>query len=436
MSSAFHFPITELDENTDGHWQRRIMPSEHLHYCVASAATWGIARMGLLVPESVMLSVSPAACGRHGAIAGLLLGFKKNLYLLNVDEMDIVTGQHMEKIPQAVSEILATARPCPKAMLICATCIDDLLGSDYDGLALQLEADHEIPIRICHMVPIALDGNLPPIFTVQQAMYDFLEKPEGKTSAVNIIGNFAPIKAESEFHRLMDAAGFGKIRHIADCSTLDEFREMSRSTHNIMIMPNGCMAVQHMEKKLGIPHCFAPFSYGLNAIANAYGTLEEFLDVHLETREYREEARSVAEEYRRRLGRLTVAVGSSVNGSSFELARALTEFDFDVRYIFADRVLECDNEHIRWLKQHNTGIKVFTNIHPTMVDFIEQKLTVDIALGFDAGYFCSGAKTAPLLPDQQTFGYQSVTYLFQEITKALENPVNHREQLYAYGRVI
>jgi len=434
-NNAFRLSIAEI-KNADHHWQQTIIPYQHLHYCPASAGSWGILRVALLVPESAMLLVAPAACGRHGAIAGIQLGFKKNLFLLHVDEIDIVSGQHLDKIPQAVAEILVTTQPRPKAMIICATCIDDLLGSDYDALAQQLEASHGIPVRICRMVPTAHDGKSPPAFAVQQTMYDFLEKSVAKNRAVNIVGSYAPIDAESEFYKVMGVAGFGKIRHVAYCATFHEFRRMGDASHNILIRPNGRLAVEQMERKLGIPHCSAPVAYGLGAIAQTYRTLEEFLGTTLNTEKYHEEAQDTVKKYRKELGPLSVAIGSTVNGSPFELARALTGYGFQVRYIFADQVFDFDREHVDWLKQHNAGIEVFTNIHPTMANFIEHQLTVDVALGFDAGYFCPGSKTVPLLPDQQPFGYQCVSYLFREIVKALENPQSHKEQMFASGTVI
>jgi nitrogenase molybdenum-cofactor synthesis protein NifE len=431
----FQLSIGELGD-TGTHFQRRIMPSQHLHYCPASAGTWGIVRVGLLVPESVMLQAAPSACGRHGAIAAVQIGYKKRLFMLHVDEMDIVSGQHLDKVPDAVAEILSKTSPRPKAMMICATCIDDLLGSDYEGLAAQLEAQHGIPFRACHMVPTAQDGKAPPIFSVQQAVYDFLEKPVQKNRAVNIIGSVAPIESESEFYKVMADAGFDKVMHVAACNTFGEFRKMSESTHNIIIKPVGRLAAQQMERKLGIPYCFAPGAYGIDAIDRTYSALEKFLGASFRTREFREEAMDAVREYRKTLGPLTVAVGSTANGSPFELTRALIGYGFKVPYIFADVILDADVEHINWLKQHAGDLKVFTNIHPTMAEFVRQKLAVDVALGFDAGYFCPGAKTAPLIMDNQPFGYSSAAFLFREILRALENPMSHREQLFAAATVI
>ena len=433
-SEPFHLSVSEIG-NTETHWQHKVVPTNCLHYCPASAGGWGIVRVGLLVPESVMLFVSPAGCGRHGAIAGIQLGFKKRLFFLHLSEMDIVTGGHMEKIPQAVSEILAAARPQPKVILICTSCIDDLLCSDYDGLAQQLEAEHKIPVRICRMDPIAMDGKLPPSLTVQQAVYDFLEQLTGRKHAINIIGNFAPIDAGSEFYDVMADAGV-EVKHIAACASFEEFQQMSRSAHNILVRPEGRLAVKQMKSKLGIPYCSAPVTYSIETIAEMYHKLGEFLGVELCTERYYEEALGAIASYQHALGPLSVAVGSKANAGPFELARALTEYNFHVRYVFADVVLDFDLEHVEWLKHYNPDIKVFTNVHPTMVNFLDLELKVDLAIGFDAGYFCPGAKTVPLTLDSQPYGYSGVITLFREMQRALENPESHREQMYASGMVI
>ncbi len=434
-TKPFCLSVCELG-STGSSDRRRVMPPNYLHYCPPSAGGWGIIRVGLLVPESVMLFVSPAGCGRHGAIAGIQLGFKKRLFFLHISELDIVTGQHLEKVFQAVAEILAEIRPRPKAMTICATCIDDLLGSDYDAIARELESKHKIPVRACHMDPIAMDGKTPPPFTVQQAVYDFIPRSEKKEPTVNIIGSFAPFAQDSEFYEIMSAAGIEKVRHIAACSTLEEFYQMGRAKHNILVKPGGRLAVRAMEKKLGIPYCFAPVAYGIDTIGRNYRILEKLLNIQLSTKRYCEEARETASHYRKVMGSLTVAVGETANASPFEMARALIGYGFQVPYVFADMTLDIDQEHIEWLKSFAPYIRVFTNVHPTMADFLQQKLTVDLAVGFDAGYFCSGAKTLPLSLDKQLYGYRGVVSFFRQMLDALENPQNHREQMYASGMVI
>ena len=47
-----------------------------------------------------------------------------------MDETDLVTGRHLEKIPEAVKEIIEVPEKRPKVVLICITCVDALLGTD------------------------------------------------------------------------------------------------------------------------------------------------------------------------------------------------------------------------------------------------------------------------------------------------------------------
>jgi nitrogenase molybdenum-cofactor synthesis protein NifE len=409
--------------NTGENWRNRIMPPESLHFCPASAGGWGIIRVGLLVPESGLLFVAPAGCGRHGAIAGIQCGFKKHLSFLYVSEMDIVTGLHMEKVAEAVAEILESVDPGLKALHICATCIDTLLVSDYESLAVELEAKHGIPVRICHMNPITMDGKTPPPLTVQQSVYDFLMPSDMREKAVNMIGGFAPVMESSEFHKIIADAGLGEVRHIAACSSFEQFLKMSRSSYNLLIRPGGRLAVQEMQKKLGIPYFSMPHSFGLETISALYRDLSEFLGTELDVVRYRQGAVETVRKYQEKLGDLSIAV-------------ALTEYGFHVPYIFADVVMNTDKEHVAWLRENAPDITLYTNVHPSMVDFLERKVTVDLAIGFDAGYYCSGAKTVPLRFDEQPFGFSAIEYLFTEMENALVETRSLKEQMYSSGLVI
>ncbi|NLX02906.1 MAG: hypothetical protein GXY40_10325 [Syntrophomonadaceae bacterium] len=432
---VFSLPITEVGE-CDLKGSPKLSPQNYMHYCSPGSGGWGIIRVALLVPESVMLFVSPAACGRHGAIAGFHLGFKKRLFFLQISENDVVTGQHLDKITLATAEILNSVKPKPRAMIICSTCIDDLLGSDYDTISTRIAKDYDIAVRLCRMDPITRERKTAPEFSVQQAIYDFIPHSTTSDSGVNIVGCFAPIEEDSEFYEVLCRAGINKIRHIAACSSLEELYSMGCSTHNILLKPAGRLAAQDMERKLGLPFCFEPVVYGMDNITGAYSRLEQFLEVKLDTERFREEVLGEIRYYQRRLGQISIAVGESINASPFELARALSEYGFAVPYIFADQLLDFDQEHLRWLQINRPNIRVFTNIHPTMVDILEEKLTVDLAIGLEAGYFCAGAKTVPLTLDSQPYGYRGVISLLRQMLDAVNNPRSHREQVYDSGLVI
>jgi len=429
-NNQYYVPIGEF-EDFISRKQTNVLPSNCLKYVSPSPSGWCIVRFQLLVPESIVLFVAPSGCGRHGAIAGLQHGYKNRLFILQVDETDIVTGRHLERIPLAMEEILSGIKVRPKAIFVTATCIDDLLGSDYDSIAKYLEAKHEIPVKAGHMDPIAMGGKTPPQLTVQEVAYNFLEpSTEGTVNAVNIIGGVTNIDRRSELHQVLADAGLGTCKHIADCKSFEEFQLMSRSAYNLLIKPAGKLAAEQMKKKLGIPYCYVPAAYGLGEIDATYRKLEEFFGIELNTSRYRAEAREAVSSYRQKLEGLCVSVGAAANASPFELARALTEYGFEVPYIFGRDILATDWVHIKWLKRHFPGIKVFTDEHPSMTGFSSNKLKVDLAIGFDAGYFCSEAKTLLLNSDTQPYGYRGTVWLLESMLDVFQKPQNFRKELY------
>ena len=66
------------------------------------AEGFGVKRAGLAVPESIMLLVSPACCGRNTTGLGSSPEYQGRFFYLIMDDNDIVTGKHLNKISAAV----------------------------------------------------------------------------------------------------------------------------------------------------------------------------------------------------------------------------------------------------------------------------------------------------------------------------------------------
>jgi nitrogenase molybdenum-cofactor synthesis protein NifE len=196
-----------------------------LQYTPPSHGGWGIVRVGMLAPETVMLFIAPPACGRHGAIAGLRLGFKERLFYLYLTETDLVSGTHLETARQAAAEILATVKPRPKALLLCISCVDYLLGSDFEAITAELEAEHGLPVRLSYMNPIAMDGKTPPQLNMQRTIYSFLSQRachDPQRRSVNLVGNFTPVDGFSELYQVLQRAGCGEVLQLSACRSFDE----------------------------------------------------------------------------------------------------------------------------------------------------------------------------------------------------------------------
>ncbi len=420
--------LTEAQQRDSLLWGKRL--TEHcLHFSPPSHGGWGIVRVGMLVPQSVMLFIAPPACGRHGAIAGIQQGFKDRLFYLYTSEVDLVTGEHLELVSEAVAEILETATPRPEALILCVSCVDYLLGSDFESIAQELELSYGIPVRLSYMNPIAMDGAAPPPPNMQKTIYSFIHPATGKDRGINLIGNFVPLEQRSELGAVLTQAGYGPLRHIGACETLDDLQAMGRSGHNLLLRPEGRLAAVMLRDKLGIPFCTTPVAYSMEGIAKQYQSIGALLGVELDAERYRLEALQAVAAAQARLGRLKLAVSSTANALPFEISRALTEYGFEVSYIFTDEILPMDAAHLEWLIQNSPQTRVLTNTHPTMPIFAAAEHPVDIAIGFTAGYYCNCSRTVPLTLDVQPYGYRAVEHLLNAMIAAWENPQDLRQMI-------
>ena len=176
-----------------------------LHYSSPAHGGWGVVRMGHLLPESYQLFISPAACGRHGAIGACMQGRKSRVSYLYLREEDIVSGAYEDLFVQAVDELLDHLKHTgrlPKVLMVFVSCIDDLLGTDHNALLDIFESRHpDVRFTFCHMSPISLDTKVPPPVNIQNKIYSMLDVTQQKDTGVNLIGNLVPIQKNCEVFR-------------------------------------------------------------------------------------------------------------------------------------------------------------------------------------------------------------------------------------------
>ena len=245
-----------------------------LHYTSPAHGGWGVLKMGQLIPESHFLFVSPAACGRHGALAAHMENRNRTVSYYHLTEQSIVSGDYEQEIGDATAELLhyLTARGRrPRVFSIFVSCIDDLLGTDLDALTEELT--QEIPdIRFitCHMNPITTDTAVPPPVNIQNKIYSLLEPSVERDDGVNLIGNLQAIRPVSELFALLKQVGVQPIRHISDFTRYDDYQSMAKSRLNLVLAPPGKYASTQMEVKLGIPYLMALTAFRPENITETY----------------------------------------------------------------------------------------------------------------------------------------------------------------------
>jgi nitrogenase molybdenum-cofactor synthesis protein NifE len=410
-NEPYIIPITNLLEEVKtrrGFVDRR----EAMHHCCPAGGGWGVVRVACLVPEVEVVFVIPIGCGRHGGIASFANKTEDKLSYFIVEEVDLVVGRHLEKLEGALDEVLEETKP--KGLIICSTCMDDLLGSDYESLMLHIEKKYNIPVKQGKMNPILSQTPKSPELMIQKTIYDFFEKAPKNNNQLNVMGGFTNINDNSELYDVLQKAGVNKLLHITDFDSFEGYKNMEKSSANLLTNLAGLVAAKHLEKKIGQPYipvynCFRPES-----IKNNYELIEKFLDKKFDLEEYSNRLAMKIESVKNQVLGLSVAIGS-VNASPYELARLLTELGMKVPYIIGRAVPDVDKEHVDWLSKYSPNTLIIPDLEPS-VSMIEEKLgTVDICFGLDVALLFNTTSVIELTLDENPFGYSGTIELIDKI---------------------
>lgn len=385
------------------------------------AQGFGVKRAGLSVPGSIMLLVSPGCCGRNTAALSGSGHYGERFAYLALDETDIVTGSHLQRIPEAVRAFVASRRERPSVVMVCLTCADALLGTDMERVCRKAEAAAGVPVRPCYMYALTRESQRPPMQTVRETIYGLLQPRQKWARQANLLGFFTPVARDSELFSLLGQAGIRRAAELARCQTYEEFASLAAANFNLVLSDEAMGVALALEKRLGIPAIRLRRLYETTKIAKQYQALAHILGIAPEdfaAKDARKQAEDAVADFCRQYGRETVlAIGSRLNANPFELALALVKRGLAVREIFAVPSA-ADAFYLRELARCSPDTRIYSLLEPTMLCYQEDR-AVTLALGADACLCHPHAKHVTWNDEEQPFGYQAVRALFERMAAAM-----------------
>lgn len=382
------------------------------------AEGFGVKRAALAVPGSVMLIVSPGCCGRNTSAISSLPGYENRFFYLTMSETDLVTARHLRRIPDAVQELVEALDERPSVVMVCITCVDALLGTDMDRVCKKASARVGIPVVTVHMFALTREGRKPPMVHVRQTIYSLLQKRRRRASSVNLLGYFAPLDERSELPALLRSAGVRQVRQIAACADYAAFQEMAEANFNVVLTPEAGPAAADLQERLGLPWIELTRFYEVDRIGHQYDALGQAIGAQLDYASYRDEARSAMRSFREKYPDTVFAVGEACDADPFELALALVRYGFTVAEIFGT-VRSDSGKYLRDLAQLSPETRVYSNLHPTMIDYDPALHPVTVTIGRDAGYYHPEVPNLSWNQDLQPWGFGAVTGLFTALSRVL-----------------
>lgn len=384
------------------------------------AEGFGVKRAGLAIPGSVMLIVSPGCCGRNTSEIAAIKGYADRFFYLEISETDLVTARHLKKIPEAVAEIVESAKERPSLVMVCITCVDALLGTDMDRVCRKAEEAAGLPVRPCYMYALTREGRKPPMVQVRESLYSLLPKQKKRGTSVNLLGFFAPVDPESELFSLLRSIGVKNIRQISTCPDIKDFYRMGEANFNLVLNPEARAAADDLSSRLSIPYIELTRFYGTERISRQYKALGQALGVEWDVSQGRAEAEDGLALLKKDFPELSFSIGETLNANSFELALTLKKAGFSVKEIFRNPAKE-DTYYLTRLAELSPDTRVYSNMEPTMLCYDIEAKTEEglVTLGKDAAFYHPDAFHVFWNSDGQPFGYLGLQKLVSAISAAV-----------------
>lgn len=404
-----------------------LVSSEHLIYNSPAALSfnspgaegYGVKRAGLTVPGSVMLLVAPGCCGRNTSLISAMPQYEHRFFYLMMDETDLVTGRHLDRIPQAVEEVVESLPEPPSVVMVCITCVDALLGTDMERVCRKAEARCGLPVRPCYMYALTREGRKPPMVQVRQAVYSLLEPGQRNPRAANLLGFFGGIGPDSELFSILNHWGVTTVRQAASCETFEEYQAMSEANFNLVLHPEARVAAADLQQRLGIPWLELARIYRPEKIRSQYRALGKALGRAPDDEEDYQRTMDTVSAFQRDFAGLRFAVGETLNADPFELALCLLELGFGVGEIYAAPQPE-QYVTLRQIAARSPDTLLYSNLEPTMLYYDVSPCPADVTLGKDAAYYQPTRPNLPWNSDLQPFGYAGLRQLLGELRALLE----------------
>ena len=211
--------------------------------------------------------------------------------------------------------------------------------------------------------------------------------------------------------------GIKTIHEVGRKETLEEYMEMGGADFNIILHPEARKAAFTLESKLDIPYIELTRVYEIARIQRQYALFASALGVEIDDSEYFREASDACLRLQQLCAGKTFAIGQVVNGNSIEMALALEKLGLRVKSVFAN-ISEDDFPFIRELASYNPGLKVYSTMSPTMMNY-DGSEKVDISIGIDAQFYYPESINVHWNNEIQPFGYKGLVHFVEAIERRL-----------------
>jgi hypothetical protein len=221
----------------------------------AERSCFNLTHYAKLIPESHAVFVMPPGCSRILRLSSIEEGMSHRFTMFNLEQSDIINGSVedllLEGAERTLKRLTEDGRR-PKILSVFASCVDSFIGTDREFVIEQLQEKYPDVIFFNLAVDPINRDSLPPLVRVHNTITALFEKT-GSTRTANWLGHYL---RPDENHPLLLKLQQSDItsRHLLDCETVEELRQMGNAAVNIVAGPMALPAARILKNRFGTPY--------------------------------------------------------------------------------------------------------------------------------------------------------------------------------------
>lgn len=221
----------------------------------AERSCFNLTHYAKLIPESHAVFVMPPGCSRILRLSSIEEGMSHRFTMFNLEQSDIINGSVedllLEGAERTLKRLTEDGRR-PKILSVFASCVDSFIGTDREFVIEQLQEKYPDVIFFNLAVDPINRDSLPPLVRVHNTITALFEKT-GNTRTANWLGHYL---RPDENHPLLLKLQQSDItsRHLLDCETVEELRQMGNAAVNIVAGPMALPAARILKNCFGTPY--------------------------------------------------------------------------------------------------------------------------------------------------------------------------------------
>lgn len=221
----------------------------------AERSCFNLTHYAKLIPESHAVFVMPPGCSRILRLSSIEEGMSHRFTMFNLEQSDIINGSVedllLEGAERTLKRLTEDGRR-PKILSVFASCVDSFIGTDREFVIEQLQEKYPDVIFFNLAVDPINRDSLPPLVRVHNTITALFEKT-GSTRTANWLGHYL---RPDKNHPLLLKLQQSNItsRHLLDCETVEELRQMGNAAVNIVAGPMALPAARILKNRFGTPY--------------------------------------------------------------------------------------------------------------------------------------------------------------------------------------